>query len=105
MEYLLVHHWVFNTRDDLQLATTHSMVDFFMILMVPNAGDGLQGINRGITELVDGIVINKDDGESRSMTMKSKQYYMSALSILRSDEEFWKPRVLTCSAIEKIVTC
>lgn len=79
----------------------HSMVDFFMILMVPNAGDDLQGIKRGITELVDGIVINKDDGESRSMAMRSKQYYQSALNILRSDNEFWKPRVLTCSSVDK----
>ena len=79
----------------------HAMVDFFMILMVPNAGDDLQGIKRGITELVDGIVINKADGESRSLAMQAKLHYQSALNILRGDHQFWKPRVLTCSALEK----
>jgi LAO/AO transport system kinase len=79
----------------------HGMVDFFMILMVPNAGDDLQGIKRGITELVDGIVINKADGESVALAARAKQHYQSALNILRGDHEHWKPRVLTCSALER----
>ena len=36
-----------------------SMTDFFLILMIPGAGDELQGIKRGIVEMVDGIVINR----------------------------------------------
>ncbi len=77
------------------------MVDFFMILMVPNAGDDLQGIKRGITELVDAIVVNKADGESVSLADKAMRFYQSALNILGSESSFWKPRVLTCSALER----
>lgn len=78
----------------------HGMVDFFMLLMVPNAGDDLQGIKRGITELVDGIVINKADGESVGLAQQTKQYYQSAFNIIRTQDS-WKPRILTCSALER----
>ena len=78
----------------------HGMVDFFMLLMVPNAGDELQGIKRGITELVDGLVINKADGDSIQMAMQAKQYYQSAFNIIRTRDE-WKPKILTCSALER----
>ena len=79
----------------------HGMVDFFMMLMVPNAGDELQGIKRGITELVDTIVINKADGESLGQARQAKAYYQSAFNLLRGGEEGWKPRVMTCSALER----
>ncbi len=78
----------------------HGMVDFFMLLMVPNAGDELQGIKRGITELVDAIVINKADGESIPLANQARSYYQSAFDMLRGHDEY-KPRVLTCSALEK----
>ncbi len=78
----------------------HGMVDFFMMLMVPNTGDELQGIKRGITELVDTIVINKADGESLGQARQAKAYYQSAFNLLR-DDEGWKPRVMTCSALER----
>jgi len=78
-----------------------SMVDFFMMLMVPNAGDDLQGIKRGITELVDAIIINKADGPSIALAQTAKQYYQSALHLIRTDSDFWVPRVLTCSSTEK----
>ena len=79
----------------------YSMVDFFMMLMVPNAGDDLQGIKRGITELVDSIIINKADGPSIPLAQTAKQYYQNALHLLRADSDFWRPRVLTCSSTEK----
>ena len=79
----------------------HGMVDFFLMLMVPNAGDELQGIKRGITELVDTIVINKADGESLGQARQAKAYYQSAFNLLRGGEEGWKPRVMTCSALER----
>ena len=78
----------------------YSMVDFYMMLMVPNAGDELQGIKRGITELVDAIIINKADGPSITLAETARQYYQKALHLLRPDSGFWKPRVLTCSATE-----
>ncbi len=79
----------------------HDMVDFFMVLMVPNAGDELQGIKRGITELVDCIVINKADGASAQLARQAQGHYQNALAILRDDDSGWKPRVLTCSSTEE----
>ncbi|MBT4161066.1 MAG: methylmalonyl Co-A mutase-associated GTPase MeaB [Gammaproteobacteria bacterium] len=78
----------------------YGMVDFFMLLMVPNSGDDLQGIKRGITELVDGVVINKADGESMGLAMQTKQFYQTAFNIFRTNEA-WKPKILTCSALER----
>ena len=77
-----------------------SMVDFFLLLMIPNAGDELQGIKKGIMELVDALVINKADGESKRMAQQSRQHYQNALHLLRSNEH-WDPQVLTCSALHR----
>ncbi len=78
----------------------YGMVDFFMLLMVPNSGDDLQGIKRGITELVDGVVINKADGDSIGLALQTQQFYQSAFNIFRANDT-WKPQVLTCSALER----
>lgn len=76
------------------------MVDFFMVLMLPNAGDELQGIKRGIMELADALVINKADGESLNLANRTRSHYQSAMNLLRHTS-FWTPQVLTCSAQEK----
>jgi len=76
-----------------------SMVDFFLVLMLPNAGDELQGIKKGILELADALVINKADGESVNLAAQSQQHYQNAFHLLQ-DNSFWTPRVLTCSALE-----
>ncbi|ARN76078.1 methylmalonyl Co-A mutase-associated GTPase MeaB [Oceanicoccus sagamiensis] len=76
------------------------MVDFFMVLMLPNAGDELQGIKKGIMELADALVVNKADGESLNLAAQTKRHYENALHLLRQSS-FWSPQVLTCSAQEK----
>jgi LAO/AO transport system kinase len=76
-----------------------SMVDFFQVLMLPNAGDELQGIKKGILELADAIVVNKADGESVNLAKLTQTHYSSALRLL-TPTSFWKPRVLPCSALE-----
>lgn len=76
-----------------------SMVDFFMVLMLPNAGDDLQGIKRGIMELADGLVINKSDGENLLAAEQTKQHYQNAFHLLKHDG-FWTPPILTCSSLE-----
>ena len=76
------------------------MVDCFMLLVVPNAGDELQGIKRGITELTDILVVNKADGNAIPQAEQTKRYYENAFHILHSGGG-WLPRVLTCSALEK----
>jgi len=75
-----------------------SMVDFFLVLMIPNAGDDLQGIKKGIMELVDGLVINKADGDSVRLAQQSCQHYRNAFHLLRPSD-VWSPEVLSCSAL------
>jgi LAO/AO transport system kinase len=77
-----------------------SMVDFFLVLMLPNAGDELQGIKKGILELADALVINKADGESVNLAKQTQQHYQNAFHLLQ-DNRFWTPRVMSCSALER----
>ncbi len=78
----------------------HSMVDFFAILMLPNAGDELQGIKRGILELADLIVVNKADGQTANLAKAAVQQYTGAVELLTSIS-LWKPKVVATSSIEK----
>jgi GTPase len=77
-----------------------SMTDFFLLLMIPGAGDELQGIKRGIIELIDGMVINKADGENLGAANRARGQYESALRIFAPNRDGWTPSVLTCSALE-----
>jgi LAO/AO transport system kinase len=79
----------------------HSMVDFFMLLMLAGAGDELQGIKRGVMEMADGIVINKADGDNITKAEKAKREYENALHLFPPAPSGWSPRVMTCSATEK----
>jgi len=79
----------------------HSMVDFFLVLMLAGAGDELQGIKRGIMEMADTIVINKADGNNIRKAEMAKIEYMNALHLFPLSPSKWSPRVLTCSSLEK----
>jgi len=79
--------------------TVHSMVDFFLLLMLAGAGDELQGIKRGIMEMADAIVINKADGDNIPKAMQAKAQYQSALHLFPPTPSGWIPRVETCSAL------
>lgn len=79
--------------------TVAQMTDIFVMLLQPGAGDDLQGIKRGILELVDMVVVTKDDGENQQVIKKAKHDYEQALHILR--HEVWSPPVLSCSALTK----
>lgn len=76
----------------------HSMVDFFLLLMLAGAGDELQGIKRGIMEMADAILINKADGNNVHMANLAKTQYRSALHLFPPTESGWVPVVETCSA-------
>ena len=78
----------------------HSMVDFFLLLMIPGAGDELQGMKRGIMEMADMLVINKDDGDTIPLAQKAKAQYSNALHLFPLPPSGWAPAVLTCSALE-----
>ena len=77
-----------------------SMTDFFLLLLIPGAGDELQGIKRGIIEIVDGITINKADGENLRAASRARSQYASALRMFAPNRHGWTAPVLTCSAIE-----
>lgn len=77
------------------------MVDFFLVLMLANAGDDLQGIKRGIMEMADAIVINKADGEQLRATRLARAHLRSALHLLTPKFADWIVPVLTCSALEQ----
>jgi len=75
------------------------MVDLFLLLLAPGAGDELQGIKRGIVEIADLIVVNKADGEMVAAAARTVADYEQALRVLRPRSDVWSPRVLGCSAI------
>lgn len=77
-----------------------SMVDLFCVLMLPNAGDELQGIKKGIIELADMLIINKSDGANIAQANIAKRQYENALHIVQRDH-FWSQSVLNCSSTEK----
>ncbi len=76
-----------------------SMTDFLLLLMIPGAGDGLQGIKRGIIEMLDAMVINKADGDNKGPAERSRTEYAAALHLFPRSPDGWVPQVLTCSAL------
>ncbi|MFN0262830.1 methylmalonyl Co-A mutase-associated GTPase MeaB [Tepidamorphus sp. 3E244] len=75
------------------------MVDTFLVLMLPGAGDELQGIKKGILELADIIAINKAEGENRQRAQNAAAEYIAALKILMPRVKEWQPPVLTVSGL------
>jgi LAO/AO transport system kinase len=75
-----------------------SMVDFFLVLLQPGAGDELQGIKKGVLELADALVVHKADGEQAAAAERCRAEYAQALALLRPPSRHWRPRVLAASA-------
>jgi len=78
-----------------------SMSDFFLLLMLAGAGDELQGIKRGIIEMIDGMAINKADGDNLLKAECAREEYASALHLFPASADGWIPRVLACSSMKK----
>jgi len=78
----------------------HSMVDFFLLLMLAGAGDELQGIKRGIMEMADTITITKADGDNLNKSKSAVGDYKRAIHLFPAKTNNWIPKVLTCSAFE-----
>jgi LAO/AO transport system ATPase len=76
-----------------------SMVDFFLLLLLPGAGDELQGIKKGIVEMADLVAINKADGENRIKAELAKQDQSAALHYLQSATPGWKTDVVLCAGL------
>ena len=78
----------------------HSMVDFFLLLMLAGAGDELQGIKRGIMEMADGILITKADQGNENQAKIAKKNYENALHLFKAKEGDWTPQVACISSLE-----
>ena len=79
----------------------HSMVDFFLLLMLAGAGDELQGIKRGIMEMADMIAITKADGSNIQKAKLAQAEYQNALHLFPATESGWVPQAVTCSSVNK----
>ncbi|MEL7021533.1 MAG: methylmalonyl Co-A mutase-associated GTPase MeaB, partial [Bacteroidota bacterium] len=80
----------------------HSMVDFFLLLLLPGAGDELQGIKRGIMEMGDLVVVNKADGARVSLAKQAKREYRNALHLFPPKASGWQVGVEICSGLRGI---
>jgi LAO/AO transport system kinase len=79
--------------------TVADMTDFFLALMLPGAGDELQGIKKGLVELADMIAVNKADGDNLKRAKAAAAEYRAALHILNPRSPNWTPPVVTYSAL------
>ena len=77
-----------------------TMVDFFLLLILPAGGDELQGIKKGAVELADMVIVNKSDGDKIPIAKRTKLDYQQAIRILGQSNKF-KEKVYLCSALEK----
>jgi GTPase len=75
------------------------MTDFFLVLVLPGAGDELQGLKKGVIELADMIAVNKADGDNVKRARLAEAEYRAALHILTPRLAEWQPPVVTCSAL------
>jgi len=78
------------------------MVDFFLVLMLPGAGDEIQGIKKGVLEIADMIAVNKADGDNANRAKLAAAEYIAAFHILTPASPNWRPPVITVSGKENI---
>ncbi|HYN40083.1 MAG TPA: methylmalonyl Co-A mutase-associated GTPase MeaB [Rhodospirillales bacterium] len=78
------------------------MTDFFLVLMLPGAGDELQGIKKGVLEIADMIVVNKADADNEIRAKQAVIHYRNALHIMQQRSPNWVPPVEMCSALKNI---
>ncbi|MFC2131757.1 methylmalonyl Co-A mutase-associated GTPase MeaB [Bacteroidota bacterium] len=79
--------------------TVRSMVDFYLLLILPGGGDELQGIKKGVVELADMLVINKADGDNLQKAKITQHSYSDALHYLLPATEGWTTEAVLTSAI------
>ena len=78
------------------------MVDFFLVLLLPGAGDELQGLKKGLIELADLIAINKADGDLAPRAAATAADYRAALHTLSAPSAGWQPQVLLISSLRNM---
>ncbi|UCH75739.1 MAG: methylmalonyl Co-A mutase-associated GTPase MeaB [Rhodospirillales bacterium] len=75
------------------------LTDLFVLLLLPGGGDELQGLKRGIVEMADIVLVNKDDGELSDVAQRAASEYRAALHLLGAGTPEWPVPVATCSAL------
>jgi GTPase len=75
------------------------MTDFFLVLMLPGAGDELQGLKKGVIELADMLAVNKADGDNLARAKAAAGEYKAAFHILNPRSASWTPPVVNYSAL------
>ncbi len=83
-----------------------SMTDMFVLLQLPNAGDDLQAIKKGVMELADLVVINKADIDANAAT-RAQATITSSLRLFGFHDKdgqkaAWQPRVMQLSALHNV---
>ncbi len=78
-----------------------NLVDILIVLLQPGSGDEIQGIKRGIMEMGDLFVVNKNDGELKEVVAKSKKNYRNAIMLHQPKHPEIYPKVMACSALEQ----
>ena len=76
-----------------------SMVDFFLLLLLPGAGDELQGIKKGIVEMADAVLVNKADGDNRLRAEQARAEQQNAIHCLQPATAGWTTEVALCSGL------
>jgi len=82
--------------------TTWQFTDGFVLVIQPGAGDELQGIKRGITELADIVIVNKADRDLIQLAKVAKAQFQNAFHFFSPTREGWIPKILTCSSLEQV---
>ena len=82
--------------------TVAGMVDFFLVLMLPGAGDELQGIKKGVLEIADLIAVNKSDGDNALRARHAAADYRAALHIMAPKSPTWAPPVVLMSGLANL---
>jgi LAO/AO transport system kinase len=83
-----------------EIAARH-LSDLFVLLLLPDAGDELQGIKRGIVEMADMLVVNKAEGERLALARQAQAHYLNASHLFPPHAAGWVTPVLTCSATDQ----
>ncbi len=75
------------------------LVDTVVVLLLPGAGDELQGIKKGLLEVADVLAVNKADGDNLAAARRARKDLRAALRLVRPQRADWAPPVSTCSAL------
>jgi len=77
------------------------MTDLFLLLLLPGAGDSLQGIKRGVVEMADIIAVNKADGDRKQLALETKRAYRQAVQLFPPKRSGWETSLHTISSQER----